>query len=238
MATGFMAMTSISGSQRAAGSVLARSVPHSIALGALLSLLALGAGATDVSVAGVFPGKAVLVVNGGAPRTVSVGSRTAEGVRVLAVDDGVATLEFDGKRHKLGVGEQAVSAASGDGRSSGVTLMADGKGHFVTPGAVNGSSVRFMVDTGATLISLGASDAVRAGLDYRKGEPGMAMTANGVTQIWLVKLNTVKVGDITLHDVDAAVHGHDMPIALLGMSFLGRMEMKRDGDTMTLRRRF
>jgi aspartyl protease family protein len=172
------------------------------------------------------------------PRTVSVGSRTPEGVRLVAVEDAVATLEFDGRRHRLGVGEQAVSVASSDRGTSSLTLMADGKGHFVTPGAINGSSVRFVVDTGATLVSLGASDAVRAGLDYRKGEPGTAMTANGVTRIWLVKLNTVKVGDITLHDVDAAVHGHDMPIALLGMSFLGRMEMKRDGDTMTLRRRF
>lgn len=212
-------------------------MPHSIALAVVLALGVPPAGATDVSVAGVFPGKAVLVVDGGAPRTISVGE-TAAGVRLLAVDGGVATLEFDGRRHRLAVGEQAVAAASGDVRASAVTLTADGRGHFVTAGSVNGSSVRFVVDTGATLVSLGAGDAVRAGLDYRKGEPGMAMTANGATQIWRVKLATVKIGDITLHDVDGAVHGHDMPVALLGMSFLGRMEMKRDGDTMTLRRRF
>lgn len=213
-------------------------MPHSIVLGALLALASAVAAATDVSVAGVFPGKAVLVVNGGAPRTITVGTRTAEGVRLIAVDGASATLEFDGGRHRLGVGEQAVSAASGEAKPSAVTLTADGKGHFVTHGSVNGSSVRFVVDTGATLVSLGSADAVRAGLDYRKGEQGMAMTANGVTQVWRVKLNTVKVGDITLHDVDGAVHSHDLPIALLGMSFLGRMEMKRDGDTMTLRRRF
>jgi aspartyl protease family protein len=233
-----MAMTSISKPQAAAAGSGARSVPHSIALGVVLFLGAASAGATDVSVAGVFPGKAVLVVDGGAPRTISVGERTAGGVKLLAVDGGVATLEFDGRRHRLAVGEQAVSAASGSGVASAVTLTADGRGHFVTAGSVNGSSVSFVVDTGATLVSLGAGDAVRAGLDYRKGEPSMAMTANGATRIWRVKLATVKIGDITLHDVDGAVHGHDMPVALLGMSFLGRMEMKRDGDTMTLRRRF
>ncbi|MBS1138241.1 MAG: hypothetical protein H6R11_2195, partial [Proteobacteria bacterium] len=57
-------------------------------------------------------------------------------------------------------------------------------------------------------------------------------------QVWRVKLSSLQVGDITLHDVDAAVHAQDLPLGLLGMSFLNRMEMKRDGDTMTLRKRF
>ena len=226
MATGFMT----------AG--IARSVPHSIAAALILAAAASAAHATDVSVAGIFPGKAVLVINGGAPRTIAVGAKSAEGVKLVAVDGAAATLEFDGKRHRLAVGEHALSSASRDAAQSAVTLTADGRGHFVTTGTVNGSSMRFVVDTGATLVSLGAADAARAGLDYRKGEPGMAMTANGVAQVWRVKLTSLQVGDITLHDVDAAVHAQDLPLGLLGMSFLNRMEMKRDGDTMTLRKRF
>ena len=58
------------------------------------------------------------------------------------------------------------------------------------------------------------------------------------TQAWLVTLSTVRVGDVTLNEVEGIVHQHDMPIALLGMSFLNRMEMKRDGQTMTLRKRY
>jgi aspartyl protease family protein len=215
----------------------ARSVPHSIAAALFVALAASAAHATDVSVVGLFPGKAVVVVNGGAPRTIGVGAKTVEGVKLVAVEDGAAVLEFDGRRQRVAIGEQAVSSVSSDARPSEVTLTADGKGHFVTAGSVNGSSVRFVVDTGATLVSLSASDAVRAGIDYHKGEPAMAMTANGLTRIWRVRLDQVKVGEITLHDVDAAVHAQDMP-ALLGMSFLNRMEMKRDGDTMTLRRRY
>jgi aspartyl protease family protein len=216
----------------------ARSVPNAITLAACLALCLPAAFAgTDVAVVGLFPGKAVLVINGGAPRTVSVGTRTTEGVRLVSVDGDAATLEFDGGRHRVAIGERSVAAA-GDTVAAPVTLNADGRGHFLTEGSINGAPVRFMVDTGATLVSMSAADAVRAGINYRKGEPGMTMTANGPAQVWQVKLDSVKVGNIILRDVDGAVHGGDMPLVLLGMSFLNRMEMKRDGDRMVLRRRF
>src|SRR5512143_3193461 len=93
---------------------LARSVPHSIAAALMLAAAASVAHATDVSVAGIFPGKAVLVINGGAPRTIAVGAKSAEGVKLIAVDDAAATLEFDGRRQRLTVGEYAVSSASRD----------------------------------------------------------------------------------------------------------------------------
>jgi aspartyl protease family protein len=117
-------------------------------------------------------------------------------------------------------------------------LSADGQGHFITPGSINGESMRFIVDTGATFISMGAGDARRARIDLAKGTPGQTMTANGVARVWRVRLNNVKVGNITLHDVDATVHQHDMPIVLLGMSFLNRMEMRRDGTSLTLTQRY
>ncbi len=138
--------------------------------GATLSALALllwapNGWALDVRVAGAFPGKAVVVVNGGAPRTISVGNATAEGVKLIAVDGTAATLEFDGRRHRLGVGEQAVAAATANAAASSATLTADGRGHFYANGIINGASVRFMVDTGATLVALGAGDAERAGVE-------------------------------------------------------------------------
>jgi aspartyl protease family protein len=66
----------------------------------------------------------------------------------------------------------------------------------------------------------------------------MTQTANGQTMVSKVKLDTVRIGDVTLHNVDALIHQTEMPTALLGMSFLNRMEMQRDGNTMTLRKRF
>jgi aspartyl protease family protein len=103
---------------------------------------------------------------------------------------------------------------------------------------VNGAPVRFLVDTGATYVSLGATDAKRANIDATKGTPMMMSTANGQKQGWRVKLNSVKVGDVTLHEVDGAVSDVEMPFVLLGASFLQRMEMKQEGSTMTLKKRY
>lgn len=202
-----------------------------------LCLLPPLAQATDVGLAGLFSGKALLTINGGAPRIVALGVKTDEGVKVMAIEGETATLEVDGKKRVLRVGQNVASPSSGGGPATAV-LTADGAGHFVTTGNINGSSVRFIVDTGASMVSLGAGDARRIGIDPSKGELGRTQTANGVTVVSHVKLNTVRVGDIVLNNVDATVHQQDMPFALLGMSFLNRMEMQRSGDTMTLKKRY
>ena len=193
--------------------------------------------ATDVGLAGLFSGKALLTINGGAPRIVALGVKTDEGVKLVAIEGDTATLEVDGKKRVLRVGQNVASQSSGSGPATAV-LTADSAGHFVTMGSINGGSVRFIVDTGASMVSLGAGDARRLGIDPRKGELGRTQTANGVVVVSHVKLDTVRVGDIVLNNVDATVHQQDMPVALLGMSFLNRMDMQRSGDTMTLKKRY
>ena len=201
-------------------------------------LYAIPALAADVGLSGVFPGKALLVINGGAPRTVAVGAKTAEGVTVLAASGETATIEVNGKKRVLRVGQNVTMRASSAGGRASAVLTADSRGHFITNGTINGANVRFLVDTGASMISLGASDARRAGLDPTKGELAYTQTANGMAQVSRVRLHSVRVGDIVLNDVEATVHQQDMPVVLLGMSFLNRMEMQRNGDTMTLRRNY
>ena len=98
--------------------------------------------------------------------------------------------------------------------------------------------MRFLVDTGATVIALPASEARRLGIDYRAGKRGMVQTANGPASVYSVKLDSVKVGAIELTLVDAMVIEQGLETPLLGMSFLNRVEMRRDGQTMTLIRRF
>ena len=193
--------------------------------------------AADVGLAGLFPGKVLLTINGGTPRIVAVGGTTEEGVKVLSVEGETATLEVDGKKRILRVGQNVASQSSGSGQGSAV-LTADSAGHFLITGSINGTAVRFLVDTGASLVSIGAADARRIGIDTKKGTIGYSQTANGVTQVVRVKLDSVRVGDIVLNSVDAAVHQHDLPIVLLGMSFLNRMEMLRDGNAMTLKKRY
>lgn len=202
-----------------------------------LGLMAVTVYGADVGLAGVFPGKALLTINGGSPRIVAVGTTTAEGVKVLSIDGDTAAVEIDGKKRVLRVGQNVASQGSGSGPAKAV-LTADAAGHFLTTGSINGTSVKFLVDTGASNVSLGASDARRIGIDVSKGQHGYANTANGAASVTLVKLDTVRVGEITVNNVDALVHQQDMPFALLGMSFLNRMEMQRDGETMTLKKRY
>jgi aspartyl protease family protein len=194
------------------------------------------AGAADVALVGLMTDKAMVVIDGGKRQTLVVGTSSVEGVKLVAVESGAAVFEIDGKRRRMQIGQSVVSSAKAE--KPALVLSADGQGHFFTPGSINGESMRFLVDTGATFISMGAGDARRARIDTAKGTPGMTMTANGVVKVWRVRLNNVKVGNITLHDVDATVHQHDMPIVLLGMSFLNRMEMRRDGTSLTLTQRY
>ena len=202
--------------------------------------LCAGAGvhATEVAVAGIFPGKAVLVIDGGRPITLSVGKRSRQGVMLVSVRGEQAVIDIDGERQTLRLGQRVVKSSAG-ASSNVITMKADLRGHFVTMGQVNGRTVRFLVDTGASMVALDRSAASRAGIDYaNSGRPSQSMTANGVVRTWVVKLNTVQVAGVTLHNVDAAVHDSELPIALLGMSFLNRMDMRRDGDTLTLRKRY
>lgn len=193
--------------------------------------------AVDVGLAGLFPGKALLTIGGGPPRIVAVGVTTPEGVKVVSTDGETATLEVSGKKRVLRVGQNVAAQPSTSG-SQKVVLTADSAGHFLTSGNINGTTVRFLVDTGASMVSLGASDARRIGIDASKGEQAITSTANGQAVVTRVKLDNLRVGEITMNNVDALVHQQDMPFALLGMSFLNRMEMQREGDTMTLKKRY
>lgn len=196
------------------------------------------AGATDVNVIGLFPGKAVVTINRGAPRTLSVGEKTAEGVALVSSDSRGAVLEIDGKRQTLEMGQHFESAAETGARRA-VTLAADSRGHFITDGTVNGAHMRFLVDTGATLVALPASEAARLGIDYKKGRQGMSQTANGPAVVYRVMLDSVTLGDITLLNVEGLVHeAAGLDVALLGMSFLNRTEMRREGQTLTLIKRY
>jgi aspartyl protease family protein len=200
--------------------------------------MAHNATAVEVGVVGLFPGKAVLVVDGGSPKTIEVGVKMAGGVKLLAVEGTEAVVEIDGKRQRIGIGQQVYSVGGGGNGPAVISLTADARGHFMTSGTINGSSAHFMVDTGATMVAMGAADARRANIDYAKGESGTMVTANGTVRVWRTTINALRIGDVLLNGVEAVVQEHDMPIVLLGMSFLNRMEMQRSGDTMTLRRRY
>ncbi len=210
---------------------------------AALLCAAAPAQAADITVTALFGGKAQLVIDGGKPRMLSAGQTSPEGVKLISADSRAAVIEFQGKRLTLalGSGSRIASAGttSGGGQGASVTLTADTQGHYQTLGQVNGGTVQFLVDTGATSIALPSAEARRLGINYLSGERGYTQTANGRAAAYKIKLDTVKVGDITLYAVDAVVlEGDGLKTALLGMSFLNRTEMKRDGQALTLVKRF
>ncbi len=192
--------------------------------------------AISITLVGLFPGKAVVVINGQDPRTVSVGQKSPEGVTLVSTASATAVFDIDGKRQTLELGQHFVPAGS---KTSGSTaIAADSQGHHWILGQINGKTTRFLVDTGATTVSLPAAFARSAGIDYQKGQRGILQTANGQAAAFRVTLDAVTIGDITVYQVDATVLENGLDTALLGMSFLTRTDMKRDGANLVLTKRF
>lgn len=194
----------------------------------------------SVALAGMMGTKALLVVNGGSPKSVAPGE-THQGVKIISTTSDQAVIEQGGKRHTLRVGDAPVNSGGNTasaGRGTRITISESGGGHFMTAGQINGKAVQFMVDTGATNVAMSVADAERAGINYKEGQPVRMSTANGVTPGYRIKLNSVRVGDVEVFDVDAVVTPQPMPFLLLGNSFLSRFQMKRDNNLMTLDKRY
>jgi aspartyl protease family protein len=211
-------------------------------LSAIAWALAVAAGlshAGAVTLTGTIGNRAILIIDGGAPRTLAPG-QVLNGVRLIGVQGDQAVVEVGGERATLRM-DTPTHVGDGGGPASGgnrIVLPANSGGHFMTRGAINGRSVNFMVDTGATVVAISAADALRIGLAYDKSNPVRVNTANGVAVAWRVRLDSVRVGDVEVSGVDALVSEQPMPYVLLGNSFIGRFNMQREGDQMVLTKRY
>lgn len=191
----------------------------------------------QVALTGVLGAKALVVIDGAAPKLLEAGQSQAN-VKIISASGDQAVMEIAGKRVNLRVGDAPVSlGAAASAPGSKIVLPMGSGGHFLANGSINGRAIQFMVDTGATSVAIGINDAQRMGIDYLKGRPVRMGTANGVAQGWLVRFNAIRIGDVEVFDVEGIV-GPNMPFALLGNSFLSRFNMNRSNDTMVLERRF
>ena len=195
----------------------------------------LPAQAQDVALAGILGGKALLVVTGSAPRGVAPGE-SYMGVQVVSVGRDDAVVHSAGGRRSLRLGEAQVHVG-GSGTGQRVVLKADARGHFVSSGQINGRVMQYMVDTGASTVAIGRNDADRMGLKYQSGQPVRMSTANGVTQGWRMKLDSVRIGDVEVFGVEAVITPQPMPYVLLGNSFLTEFQLTRLNDQMVLEKR-
>ena len=116
----------------------------------------------------------------------------------------------------------ASGRVNGDGS---VTFVASNDGHFLINALVDGVEVNFLLDTGASRVTLSKSDAVRIGIDLNKLDYNIAVsTANGTNYAAYVKIDKIQIDNIVVHDVDAYVNRQGLNQSLLGMSFLNKLK--------------
>ena len=190
--------------------------------------------ASQVSVVGLFPGAAVVNVDG-QRKLVREGQQGPGGVVVVRVDKDGALLRVEGVERMYPLGRE-YSGAYSEPVKRRVTVARGPAGHFWLQGSVNGFAVTFMLDTGATSVVFNAEQAKRLGLNYARDDQRIQVsTANGVVSAWRVKLAQLKIGELELVDVDGVVMTGESPAqALLGMSFLNRVSWREEQGVLVL----
>jgi aspartyl protease family protein len=176
------------------------------AAGALLATLGCAAAAQTVTFNGMLGDRALLIVDGQA-QTVAVGA-TKAGVKLVRLDGSTAQIEVGGHQQSLRLGGTWAGGGVSGGSGDRIVLPMGPGGHFTGTASINGHSTRFVVDTGATLVSIGRDEAAR--------------------------LSSVRVGDVTLSNVPAVVTPQSIGVVLLGNSFLSRFQMRSESDSLVL----
>ncbi len=195
--------------------------------------------AQTVALSGLMGQRALLVVDGTSPKGVAPGESHL-GVKLVSVGEGHAVVDIAGKRQTLRLGEAPVSlgSRSGEAENSRIVLTASGGGHFVASGQINGQTARMLIDTGASVVVISAATATQLSLNFRNEPQLRISTANGSVLAWQLRLDSIRLGGVTVFGVDSVISPEPMPYVLLGNSFLGRFQMTRENDQLTLSRRF
>ncbi len=211
---------------------------HTLLVAAVLLTVAGAAAAQSVTLAGSMGTKALLVIDG-QPHTLAVG-QSARGVTLLQLADGQAQVQRGGSTATLRLGGAPARLTGTPAASTSaqeIVLPVGLGGHFTSAGSINGRTVQFMVDTGATVVALSQGEAERIGLDWRNAPRALTHTANGAVPVHRISLRAMRVGEVEVNNVEAIVMPAQMPYVLLGNSFLGRFQMRRDNDVLRLERR-
>jgi aspartyl protease family protein len=193
-----------------------------------------------IQVMALFNGKAVLKIDK-ALRTLSIGDISPEGIKLISADSEKAVLEVGGRKKTYKMGNAVSIGTQFSKPTERVTLAyADSQGMYFIQGSANGYPIRFLIDTGATSIAMNSVQADRLGIDYRlTGKLGLVSTASGIAKAYSISLNKVKVGEIELRNVAAVIIEGGFPTeVLLGMSFLGRVTVEREGNLMRIIKKY
>jgi len=194
----------------------------------------------NITINGLFKDKVIVTIDG-KQQILKKNKLTPEGVKLIKSNSKEATIEIDGISKVFTLDEKignTFKTTSDDEKpysfKKSVTIKGDTMGMYKTSGQINGKTVEFLVDTGATLVSMSSGLAEQLKIKYEKGKKVQMMTAKGPSIAYVVELNKVKVGDIELYNIAGSVSDDMTGRVLLGMSFLGKLDMKREGKYMVL----
>ena len=187
----------------------------------------------EIRVLGLFRDKALVEINGRQHMLVA-GKISPDGALLISASSKEAVIEFDGVRESYTLDNRISGTYRGPTGIRTVTITPDEQGMYWVNGTINDVQTRFVVDTGASLISMNRHEADRIGIDYKDvGIKMVSNTAAGQDLVYVVRLNKVRIGDIELRDINAAIHDHEYPsVTLLGNSFLNRVDMEREGRVL------
>lgn len=211
---------------------------RSLLIISLLIFTQLVIAANKITVVGLFRNKALVNIDG-QQRLLTAGKVSPEGIMLISSTSKQAILEIDGIQHQFGLHDGITNNYQPPTGQAVVIITPDEGGMYRADGMINDKQVKFVVDTGATLISMNKHEAQRLGINYKDSKvKAMSNTASGVEEVTIVNLRKVKMGDIELYNVSAAVHDTDYPsVILLGNSFLGKIDMKREGRLLQLKKK-
>lgn len=217
---------------------IGRKLVQVLSLAAIMAMpsFSVSAEVGQISVLGLFKNKALVMIDG-QRRVLRKGHSTPEGVMLIESNSQHALLSLNGQEEVFYLGEQ--TAVTNNYRKPVeriVQIWRNDMGMYSSGGLINGQSVDFLVDTGASKVAMSSAHARLMGLDFESGNRGLVSTAGGRVPAYEVMLDRVKVGDISLNNVEALVVEGDSPSEiLLGMSFLNRVKMENTGTALLLK---
>lgn len=206
-------------------------------LGVLSLSVTLVAHADNLSVTAIalFADKALLQVDG-KQKVVSKGE-TFEGVLLQSASGRGAVVVIDGETMTLDL-NQTIAGKFKKRETTSLRIPANANGMFFTRGTINGQPTAFLVDTGASHVTMSGRKARSLDIDFKKGLRAMANTAAAVVPIWQISLDSVSVGGIQLNNIPATVIEGEKPSeVLLGNSFLQHTEIQKAGSILEITRR-
>jgi aspartyl protease family protein len=211
-----------------------------IFIGILFLLFCQSSFAIDkIIINGLFKDKAIVTIDG-KQRVLRKNKASPEGALLIESNSKEAIIEIDGQQETYTLGEHIGGNYAPPTGGEKLIIAPDSADMYSISGTINGFHVPFVVDTGATLVSMNSNVAKKLGIDYKlNGKESQSYTASGMDKIYIVNLKKVKVGDIELRNVEGAVHEGSFPVTtLLGMSFLGKLDMKREGRVLELHKKY